>query len=172
MQSNGNSKRLVVMGSALKTGKNSAVNLARKFFFGKYHSSSWSAKRLMGGGGHHIRVRKRRRIHTPSNKTGEMRHIHHNKRSDTLGNFIEFKKFQHPFTCEIFHLVYYFISAVVAVTWVSFRILICKNRAKRQKHLTGNIIFRCNKIQRVFLPRLFFLKKPKRDIVPFHSFTL
>src|SRR3989338_361108 len=101
MQSNGNSKRLVVMGSALKTGKNSAVNLARKFFFGKYHRSSWSAKRLMGGGGHHIRVRKRRRIHTPSNKTGEMRHIHHNKRSDTLGNFIEFLKIDNARICCI-----------------------------------------------------------------------
>jgi hypothetical protein len=61
------------------------------------------------------------------------------------------KKFLGAVASEIFGNVYHFAATVVTLTWVTFRVLICKDRALRFENAAGNKVFARNHLESVSL---------------------
>jgi len=61
------------------------------------HAATWAAQSFMCGGGNHMRMTDRARIHTGCNQAGIVRHIHHQNRADRIGNFAHPGKIDLPF---------------------------------------------------------------------------
>ena len=68
------------------SGKNVLIDCRSIFLLAEDHARSWTAQRLVGGGGHKLRVRDWGGMYSTGNEPGEMGHVDQQKRSAGVGN--------------------------------------------------------------------------------------
>ena len=72
--------------AALNSGEYLGVQGFCKFLSTEDHAATRSTQGLVGGGGDEFGIGNRTGVHSGSHQTGEMRHIHHNHRTDLVGD--------------------------------------------------------------------------------------
>ena len=76
--------------AALQAGEDGGVELlAEVVIAAEDHAAARAAQRLVGGGGDHIGVFERIRMHAAGHEAGEMGHVHHQVGAHRVGDLAE-----------------------------------------------------------------------------------
>ncbi len=86
----------VLQRTALDAGENGLVDLLGDLLIVREdQTAARAAQGLVGGGGHHIGIGNGGRMLTGSDKTGDVRHVHHQVCADRVGNVSHARKVNH-----------------------------------------------------------------------------